>query len=800
MKLGRLKASGNNSLTSKSGIVDYIFTCISCWLVSMGTCLLLDSQFEYEVGFVTILWQTLLAIIVSALLTIKWWLPIIYISVLVPVLIGALAISGKLGYFWQSTSSVIKWWIDFMPSNSEWYTEQGFFLIHTMINIGVSFLYFVVARISKRAWPVVLVCLGIITGVLFTGYTEYNILAVPFLVVGLFPMLAGDGFNTISPFIKNNTARFTSRIGAVLISAIICVVIAAGSLLIMFADNIDVRTRKCSDIVADIQTATNVYTVDQQKLRVTLFDLGLQSNSTYIGGSLYNIAPKVIAVTNLHRNSLLKVTTFDTYNGKRWYNNFEKAYRINGPWDAKQKIFLSGTALDNKDYSDRLNSVAATSEITISLEEDCDFLPTYGQITGFKENLRTRNPVLFDKRGQVFSFFGLPKGYTYTLNSVVYATAIDFTMQHYDIILSGMNSKTDPLYQDKEFIKHYTTLPEKIPSELIDTLQRLDIDPNNPYRSAYLISEFFSVENGFSYTTTPPRFVKGEDIVKKLFETKKGHCVYYATAMVVMARAAGIPCRLAAGYLTVESKKYGGAQVIDASSPYCWVECYFPNIGWVSYDPTPVTNPNTIEIEEELTKDVPNPPDQITTPDRDRDDEEQNDEQNDKNTLKPWQKVLLTILSVLLPLVIIAGYLALRILFAPKFYKLGSVRKRFSSTVAQAEYYYQDFLRQFAALGYRPRRHETMRELIERLKKSLIRQHNDALVEVIKIIEAVHYGNSIPTDQEIEQLSNLWRTLDLAANWNMQNLEFILKRRVFLPIFSLKAYKIERQYRLKNKT
>lgn len=73
-----------------------------------------------------------------------------------------------------------------------------------------------------------------------------------------------------------------------------------------------------------------------------------------------------------------------------------------------------------------------------------------------------------------------------------------------------------------------------------------------------------------------------------LFERKTGYCEHYATAMVMMLRAIGIPARLVTGFLATEWNDFGNYFTVRQRDAHAWVEVYFPRSGWVSYDPTPV--------------------------------------------------------------------------------------------------------------------------------------------------------------------------------------------------------------------
>jgi hypothetical protein len=74
-----------------------------------------------------------------------------------------------------------------------------------------------------------------------------------------------------------------------------------------------------------------------------------------------------------------------------------------------------------------------------------------------------------------------------------------------------------------------------------------------------------------------------------LFETHAGHCEYFASAMTIMLRTLGIPSREVNGFLPGEFNDLAGDYIVRASDAHSWVEAYFPETGWVTFDPTPAT-------------------------------------------------------------------------------------------------------------------------------------------------------------------------------------------------------------------
>jgi hypothetical protein len=65
---------------------------------------------------------------------------------------------------------------------------------------------------------------------------------------------------------------------------------------------------------------------------------------------------------------------------------------------------------------------------------------------------------------------------------------------------------------------------------------------------------------------------------------KKGYCVYYASAEIVMLRSLGIPARMAVGF--AQGEREGNTYTIRRLHAHAWPEVYFPGVGWVEFEPT----------------------------------------------------------------------------------------------------------------------------------------------------------------------------------------------------------------------
>jgi len=116
------------------------------------------------------------------------------------------------------------------------------------------------------------------------------------------------------------------------------------------------------------------------------------------------------------------------------------------------------------------------------------------------------------------------------------------------------------------------------------------VDPNNPYDLARAMEAYLASPAYFTYNRDVRDDMRADcggnvSSVECFALMRKGYCEFYASAMTVMLRHSGIPARIAYGFLP---GKRGGdnVEVVSAESAHWWVEVYFPNAGWVEFDPT----------------------------------------------------------------------------------------------------------------------------------------------------------------------------------------------------------------------
>lgn len=113
-------------------------------------------------------------------------------------------------------------------------------------------------------------------------------------------------------------------------------------------------------------------------------------------------------------------------------------------------------------------------------------------------------------------------------------------------------------------------------------------------RVAHRIEDYLGHNPDFSYSLKAEIVDGSIDPVEDfLFNRKSGHCEYYASAMALLLRGAGIPSRLVSGFKGGEQSTYTGAFVVEERHAHAWVEALI-NGRWRTFDPTPAAREDSV--------------------------------------------------------------------------------------------------------------------------------------------------------------------------------------------------------------
>ena len=133
-------------------------------------------------------------------------------------------------------------------------------------------------------------------------------------------------------------------------------------------------------------------------------------------------------------------------------------------------------------------------------------------------------------------------------------------------------------------LSRYLAIPDTLSDRVLNLALELTATAPTPYDRALAIEAYLRQIPYSLDVPAPPSDRELTDYF--LFDLQQGYCDYYATSMVMLARASGLPARLAVGYLSGSFEPTQGAYIVTEADAHSWVEVYFPGYGWIEFEPT----------------------------------------------------------------------------------------------------------------------------------------------------------------------------------------------------------------------
>jgi transglutaminase-like putative cysteine protease len=161
----------------------------------------------------------------------------------------------------------------------------------------------------------------------------------------------------------------------------------------------------------------------------------------------------------------------------------------------------------------------------------------------------------------------------------------------------------------RDFQKYYTTYDKSEFTQKVKIFTEEIVRGKSSQWEKVLAMQDYLQKN-YHYSLNPG----GENITNRLeyflFEGKKGYCTYFAFAFALMARVLEIPARVAVGFLPDPRLRKFDFWWITGAQAHAWVEIYFKNFGWQTFD-VPTANPfagipgaRALDIRDELKNDL----------------------------------------------------------------------------------------------------------------------------------------------------------------------------------------------------
>ena len=138
----------------------------------------------------------------------------------------------------------------------------------------------------------------------------------------------------------------------------------------------------------------------------------------------------------------------------------------------------------------------------------------------------------------------------------------------------------------KNILDKELQLPPDFSQRVVDEAQRVVAGASTTYDKALALQDYF--RNNFTYDLTVPPGHSTSAIESFLFDTKRGYCEQFAGTYAAMARALGIPARVAVGFTPGdEDPTISGLYHVRGLHAHAWPEVYITGQGWVLFEPTP---------------------------------------------------------------------------------------------------------------------------------------------------------------------------------------------------------------------
>ena len=287
-----------------------------------------------------------------------------------------------------------------------------------------------------------------------------------------------------------------------------------------------------------------------------------------LGGSA-NLTEETYMRVITNRDVLLRGTIKRSYTGYSWVDDQTKARYLYYDFthaSVRDKVFDA----DREAAEGVFLSVNADVEM---LSEGTSTLFVPAQMQEFSMSLA--DAVYYNSTGEVFLTRNVEPGDRYSVTSRVPASReklIEFA--------NSMEGEADARLNDA--MLDYTHLPDGIDSKVYALAVELTGNAATNVEKAYAIQDYLA-EN-YKYTLDGGYPNAGEDFVSWfLLDSKEGYCSYFASAMTVMCRIAGVPARYVEGYYV---SPVNGEAIITGKNAHAWVEVYLNGVGWTAFDPT----------------------------------------------------------------------------------------------------------------------------------------------------------------------------------------------------------------------
>ena len=768
---------------------ELLMDAVSCIPLSAGLLSSILTATELDSSLPACLAVCTVSVAVVTLLSRRWWLfPAIFLAltaVWLPTGILTGRVADNIGYWREFIGWIISGAV-YLP----YAIDAGFTtLIYILAVFAVTLPMFLMLR--RFFFFPVFVLLQTVAVILPAIFTSADLSAAVCLgaagLVLLLPRVFAKHIEKLGDTVPGKTEHSEisrARMQAVAIPAAVFAVLIA--LWITPADTQSWRSYLLNVWIEDINTLFAGRYRDPSVIsdHFNLAQSGYQTESGGLGGPV-TLNDEVYLLVQAPRPVLLKGLVLDYYDGEKWYASRQDGdMRYNSLLWRREKN-------DRFDLDKPVGTTQArrlfkqlTDEISISITHDKATFNTLfmaGYVSDITPGSQFKgSAVYFNRRSDVFVHGRFPRMAQYTLRTRVWNTQLsDFAE-----LFVQLEEQTRDVKRYAEVSERYTQLPEDLPDNVLNTASEITDGIDSPYMKASAISHWLA--GNMEYTLKPETPPDDVDFTAFFLDSREGYCVYYATAMTVLARCVGLPARYVQGFALIDNAQWGSFYQYRATglSAHAWSEVYFEGIGWLTFDPLSwdVDAPlNGVAGEDEQPVNTPRPT-PSPTPTGDMPDSEQSSTQKDGNT-RSGNAILTVLISGLLVLVLYGLY-KLALYAGPKrnarLWSYDVVRRFYNEQSKQLDALYNDTLKLLALQGLTVQKDETLVTFPERVDRS-IKLDGTTLTSFAGAMMNSHFGNMPPSDEEIMHACRYHSSLETLTLEVLGKRKYLFKRILTAP-------------------
>jgi transglutaminase-like putative cysteine protease len=291
------------------------------------------------------------------------------------------------------------------------------------------------------------------------------------------------------------------------------------------------------------------------------------------------------------RGLYLRGTTFDEYTGQTFKNNFRSEETIQ-PWDGPSDDIERYRRY--ADITDASQPSRRHFRLPISLlelpdeqmQDSQDAFQDVKVVGGRQNNFYGAGRVKFIRSGlrtiRVTSSGSMQTPEGIGLNDQYRVTSR--VPSEEERVLRAASGQPIPDIIQRTYLQTATANGSENPRlrELADTITS---GLTNAAEKVSAIKTY--IEQNCKYNLQADRAPRDRDIVEYfLTVAKEGDCKPFASAMVMLSRYAGLPARMASGFLQGDFEPKENMYIVRQKHKHVWAEVFFPGVGWVTYDAT----------------------------------------------------------------------------------------------------------------------------------------------------------------------------------------------------------------------